>query len=177
MNIPRHQEYHKTANDHGCPSRDVTEHNLPIFFEHQLGLDATEMAAFPSRGKDRFMAYWAKIIADNSVILRTILSDGQIAGNGDQNLWKRGSARDKEPSRIPAAKYFCMVWIPGKYLHREAAPLLLTFSFPQQDVSLRWKEVAEPSPGRFTHHLERYSTSDIDDEDRNWLKETWKEAG
>jgi RimJ/RimL family protein N-acetyltransferase len=61
--------------------RDVTEDDLPIFFEQQLDPDATEMAAFPSRDRDAFMAHWAKIMADDSVILKTIFFDGQVAGN------------------------------------------------------------------------------------------------
>jgi RimJ/RimL family protein N-acetyltransferase len=60
--------------------RDVTEDD-PIFFEHQLDPDATEMAAFLSRDRDAFMTHWAKIMADDSVILKTILFDGQVAGN------------------------------------------------------------------------------------------------
>jgi RimJ/RimL family protein N-acetyltransferase len=39
------------------------------------------MAAFPSRDKEAFMAHWAKIMADETLILKTILLDGQIAGN------------------------------------------------------------------------------------------------
>jgi RimJ/RimL family protein N-acetyltransferase len=61
--------------------RDVKEDDLPIFFKQQLDPDATEMAAFPSRDRDAFMAHWAKIMADESVILKTILFDGQVAGN------------------------------------------------------------------------------------------------
>ncbi len=61
--------------------RDVTESDLPIFFEQQLDPDATQMAAFPSRDKDAFMAHWTKIMADESNILKTILFDGQVAGN------------------------------------------------------------------------------------------------
>lgn len=61
--------------------RDVTESDLPIFFEHQLDPEATEMAAFLSRDRDAFMTHWAKIMADDSVILKTILFDGQVAGN------------------------------------------------------------------------------------------------
>jgi len=61
--------------------RDVTEVDLPIFFEQQLDPDATAMAAFPSRDNDTFMAHWARIMADHSVILKTILFDGQVAGN------------------------------------------------------------------------------------------------
>ena len=40
----------------------------------------------------------------------------------------------------------------------------------------RWKEIVEPAPGRFTHHLELYSTADIDDEVRTWLQKAWAAA-
>jgi RimJ/RimL family protein N-acetyltransferase len=61
--------------------RNVTESDLPIFFEQQLDPDATTMAAFPARDREAFMAHWAKILANNSVIVKTILFDGQVAGN------------------------------------------------------------------------------------------------
>jgi len=61
--------------------RDVTESDLPIFFEQQLEPEATAMAAFPPRDRESFMAHWAKIMADESVILKTILFNGQVAGN------------------------------------------------------------------------------------------------
>ena len=61
--------------------RDVIESDLPILFEQQLDPDATQMAAFPSRDKDAFMAHWTKIMADESNILKTIVFDGQAAGN------------------------------------------------------------------------------------------------
>ncbi len=61
--------------------RDVTEADLPIFFQHQLDPDATRMAAFPARDREAFMAHWAKILADETVITKTILFDGQVAGN------------------------------------------------------------------------------------------------
>jgi hypothetical protein len=52
-----------------------------------------------------------------------------------------------------------------------AAPLVLTLSFPYRHGSPRWKEIVEPAPGRFTHHLELYSTADIDDEVTGWLRD------
>ena len=61
--------------------RDVTDADLPIFFEHQLDPDATRMAAFPSREREAFMAHWAKILRDETLIKKTILYDGQVAGN------------------------------------------------------------------------------------------------
>jgi len=61
--------------------RNVTESDLPIFFAQQLDPEATAMAAFPSRDREAFMAHWAKIMADDSNILKTLLFDGQVAGN------------------------------------------------------------------------------------------------
>jgi RimJ/RimL family protein N-acetyltransferase len=61
--------------------RDVTEADLPIFYEQQLEPEATQMAAFPSRDRDAFMAHWKKIMGNDNVIVKTILFEGQVAGN------------------------------------------------------------------------------------------------
>ena len=61
--------------------RDVIQNDLSIFFEHQRDPEAAKMAAFPSRGRDAFMAHWAKIMANENVINKTILFNGQVAGN------------------------------------------------------------------------------------------------
>ena len=61
--------------------RNVIESDLPIFFEQQLDPEATVMAAFPPRDRESFMLHWMKIMADKSVILKTILFEGQVAGN------------------------------------------------------------------------------------------------
>src|SRR5207244_12634119 len=61
--------------------REVTQKDLPIFFEHQLDAEATRMAAFPSRDRDAFMAHWARIMSNETGILNTILEDDTVAGN------------------------------------------------------------------------------------------------
>ena len=61
--------------------RDVLETDLPIFYEQQVDPIATEMASFPSRSREAFMAHWATIMADESVQLKTILFEGEVAGN------------------------------------------------------------------------------------------------
>ncbi|HJR81548.1 MAG TPA: GNAT family N-acetyltransferase [Anaerolineales bacterium] len=61
--------------------RDVTEADLPIFYQQQLDPEAAQMANFPSRNRDSFMAHWTRIMADESVQLRTILFHGEVAGN------------------------------------------------------------------------------------------------
>lgn len=64
--------------------RDVTEEDIPIFFEQQLDPAANYMAAFTARDPaDRaaFMARWDRIRADDSITKQTILLDGQVAGS------------------------------------------------------------------------------------------------
>jgi len=61
--------------------RDVTEDDLPIFFDHQLDPEATQMAAFSARDRQTFMAHWTKILADETITKKTILVDGHVAGN------------------------------------------------------------------------------------------------
>ncbi len=59
--------------------RDVTEDDLPIFFEHQLDPQANYMAAFTAKNpadREAFMAHWQRILADATVIIKTIVSDG-----------------------------------------------------------------------------------------------------
>ena len=73
-------------------------------------------------------------------------------------------------------KAFAWAWIPGRYLRGEHAPLVLTLSFRRKDPSPRWKEIVEPTPGRFTHHLELSSPAEIDDDVRAWLWEAWADA-
>jgi hypothetical protein len=71
---------------------------------------------------------------------------------------------------------FAWAWMPGTYLRGNHAPLVLTVGLRRRDPSPRWKQIVEPAPGRFTHHLELYAVSDIDDEVRAWLQEAWSEA-
>lgn len=62
--------------------RDVEEADLPILFEHQREPAANRMAAFAPRDRQAFMAHWReKILADESVIRKTVLCDERVAGN------------------------------------------------------------------------------------------------
>ena len=61
--------------------RNITVPDLPILFEQQLDPEATTMAAFPSRDREAFDAHWAKVMANESNITKTIEADGQVAGN------------------------------------------------------------------------------------------------
>jgi RimJ/RimL family protein N-acetyltransferase len=61
--------------------RDVEQDDLLIFYHHQLDREASRMAAFPSRDRDSFMAHWNRILGEETVIARTVLVDGRVAGN------------------------------------------------------------------------------------------------
>jgi hypothetical protein len=71
---------------------------------------------------------------------------------------------------------FAWAWMPDVYLGPGHAPLVLTAALRRRDPSPRWKQVVEPAPGRFTHHLELWSAEALDDEVRAWLAEAWQDA-
>ena len=60
--------------------REVAAEDLPIFFAHQQEPDAVRMAAFPSRDRAAFDAHWARVLADETAIARTIVAAGEVAG-------------------------------------------------------------------------------------------------
>ena len=89
--------------------RDVEADDLPLFFEHQRDPIAVAMVAFRSRDRDAFDQHWAKLLADETKLKKTVLVDGQIVGNIgswtsegkrevgywiDRAFWGRGVATD-----------------------------------------------------------------------------------
>ena len=61
--------------------RAVRDEDLPVLFEHQLDAEANRMAAFRPRDRDAFMAHWARILDDPTVLVRAIETDGTVVGN------------------------------------------------------------------------------------------------
>lgn len=61
--------------------RPVAEEDIEAFFEHQADEQASAMAAFPSRDRPSHFAHWAKILANADNVTRTVVVDGQVAGN------------------------------------------------------------------------------------------------
>ncbi len=63
--------------------RQVRSGDLPIFFGQQQDPDAIHMAAFTAKDpsdETAFMAHWDKILADEAILIRTILLNEQAAG-------------------------------------------------------------------------------------------------
>jgi hypothetical protein len=73
-------------------------------------------------------------------------------------------------------KPFAWAWIPAIYLRGNHAPLVLTLAFPDRHDSPRWKQIVEPRPGRFTHHLELWSPAEVDPEVHSFLRQAWEAA-
>lgn len=61
--------------------RAVQDEDVWVFYEQQLDPIATEMAAFPSRKWPNFEAHWKRIRQEESNVTRTILVNGEVAGN------------------------------------------------------------------------------------------------
>lgn len=73
-------------------------------------------------------------------------------------------------------RVFALLWLPGRYLRPPAAALVLTLALRRRQPSPRWKEIVEPYPGHFTHHLELRSAEEIDGEVLAWIDEAWAAA-
>ena len=71
---------------------------------------------------------------------------------------------------------FAWAWTPDRWLRGETAPLVLSIALRRLDESPRWKEVVEPRPGHWMHHLELWSASEVDDDVRAWLLEASEAA-
>jgi RimJ/RimL family protein N-acetyltransferase len=64
--------------------REVLDVDLPIFFEQQLDPDANHMASFTVKDptdREAFDARWTRILSDETIRVRTILYDGEVAGS------------------------------------------------------------------------------------------------
>ena len=61
--------------------RSVSEADVEVFLEHQLDPEANRMAAFPARQRSEHTAHWRRILADETVVARTVVHDGRVAGN------------------------------------------------------------------------------------------------
>lgn len=64
--------------------------DLAVFFNHQQDPEANTMAAFTAKDPgdwQAFTAHWQKILADEAILLRTILFEGHCAGYVLSHAW------------------------------------------------------------------------------------------
>ncbi len=93
-----------------------------------------------------------------------------------ESVGESGLRVTKSQIAFERRRAFAWAWVPDRYLGGGHAPLVLSVALARRDISSRWKQIVEPSPGRFMHHLELYSAAELDDEVREWLREAWAAA-
>jgi RimJ/RimL family protein N-acetyltransferase len=118
--------------------RDVEEADLPIFFTQHLDPDANWMAAFTAKDpsdREAFMAHWARIRADPTNIIQTILAGGAVAGSV--------SSYQEEPGK-PEVTYWLGRDFWGQGVATRALNLFLTSHLTARPVYAR---AAKDNPG------------------------------
>lgn len=117
------------TNDSEVVLRDVRDDDLPIFFEQQLDPKANYMAAFTASDptdREAFTAHWARVRADETVTLRTILYQGQVAGNiasfsdfGEPEVgyWIGKAFWGKGIATRALAAFLCQITVRPLYAH------------------------------------------------------------
>lgn len=71
---------------------------------------------------------------------------------------------------------FAYIWLPGMYLSKPDAEVVLSIALDRRLDAERFKEIAHPSTFIWQHHLEVHDAADIDDELAGWLREACERA-
>ena len=61
--------------------RDVEADDLALFFEHQRDPVAVAMVAFQSRDRAEFAQHWAKLLADDTLLKKTIVVASSVSAD------------------------------------------------------------------------------------------------
>ncbi|MEV4466644.1 GNAT family N-acetyltransferase [Micromonospora echinofusca] len=64
--------------------RPVRDDDLPTFFSHEQDVEANWMAAFGPKDptdRERFDAHWRRVRADERIVARTAVVDGEVVGH------------------------------------------------------------------------------------------------
>ncbi|MER6752556.1 GNAT family N-acetyltransferase [Micromonospora echinofusca] len=64
--------------------RPVRDDDLPAFFSHEQDVEANWMAAFGPKDptdRERFDAHWRRVRADERIVVRTAVVDGEVVGH------------------------------------------------------------------------------------------------
>ncbi|MGC5001831.1 GNAT family N-acetyltransferase [Streptomyces sp. DT203] len=111
--------------------REVRGSDLPLFYAYMCDPESVRTAAFTSEDPtDRaaFDAHWTRLLADPTIVMRTVLADGAVVGNagvygpeGDRQVtywidrahWGRGLATAALRALLDA--------VPERPLHARAA--------------------------------------------------------
>jgi RimJ/RimL family protein N-acetyltransferase len=61
--------------------RKVGDADLEAHYEQQADPESIRMAAVPAREREECYAHWREVLADETVLVRTIDVDGEVAGH------------------------------------------------------------------------------------------------
>jgi RimJ/RimL family protein N-acetyltransferase len=61
--------------------RPVEPADLPVLYEHQRDPAGITMAGVGGRDRAAFDEHWAKILADQDTVIRTVVHNGEVAGH------------------------------------------------------------------------------------------------
>lgn len=61
--------------------RPVVEDDIHTFFRHQSDPASVQMAQVPPRDEAAYLARWTRLLADRTVVTRTIMVDSDVAGH------------------------------------------------------------------------------------------------
>jgi hypothetical protein len=71
---------------------------------------------------------------------------------------------------------FAYLWLPGRWLKKPVAEVVLSIALGRAHPSKRFKQVVHPSRRVWMHHLEVHALTDIDEEVESWLREAYEDA-
>jgi activator of HSP90 ATPase len=72
--------------------RDVLENDIAVFFDQQNDAEAIRMAVWVPRERDAFYEHWHRILADDELVAKTIVSGDEVAGKASQpGRWRSSS--------------------------------------------------------------------------------------
>lgn len=101
--------------------RDVTDDDLPIFFEQQRDPIANHMAGFTAKDpsdRDAFNAHWTRIRGTKKITMKTVLFDGHVVGT--VGSYEEGGRRE------------VTYWIGREYWGRGIATKALSYFLGQE---------------------------------------------
>ncbi|MBL8809582.1 MAG: GNAT family N-acetyltransferase, partial [Planctomycetaceae bacterium] len=61
--------------------RAVCREDLPALYEFQCEPEAVEMAGFPARDHDAFMAHWDRLLSNSELVTMSVTVDDTVVGH------------------------------------------------------------------------------------------------
>lgn len=154
----------------------VLEGGMRVMYEREPLLSplahakvAPEPAKVPGRGTPVSLEQFFAGFEESLPLFEAVRAAVASVGPSDMRV-------TKSQVSFSNGRAFAWTWMPERYMRGPLAPLVLSIGLPDRDTSPRWKEVVEPAPRRFVHHLEVRAVSDIDEQVRDWLRAAWENA-